>query len=92
MKYTFVGAAIAACSLAGDSAAWKQRSVYQILTDRFATSNGTTTACTKLSNYCGGTFDGIQKNLSYIKGMGFDAIWISPVVDNYPQGYHGYWA
>lgn len=24
--------------------------------------------------------------------MGFDAIWISPVVDNYPQGYHGYWA
>lgn len=24
--------------------------------------------------------------------MGFDAIWISPVVDNYPRGYHGYWA
>lgn len=24
--------------------------------------------------------------------MGFDAIWISPVVDNYGNGYHGYWA
>lgn len=24
--------------------------------------------------------------------MGFDAIWISPVVENYPGGYHGYWA
>lgn len=23
--------------------------------------------------------------------MGFDAIWISPVVDNTPGGYHGYW-
>ena len=24
--------------------------------------------------------------------MGFDAIWISPVVDNLEGGYHGYWA
>ena len=24
--------------------------------------------------------------------MGFDAIWISPVVENYDDGYHGYWA
>jgi len=24
--------------------------------------------------------------------MGFDAIWISPVVDNLAGGYHGYWA
>lgn len=24
--------------------------------------------------------------------MGFDAIWISPVVDNTEGGYHGYWA
>lgn len=23
--------------------------------------------------------------------MGFDAIWISPVNDNYDNGYHGYW-
>jgi len=24
--------------------------------------------------------------------MGFDAIWISPIVVNFPEGYHGYWA
>jgi alpha-amylase len=24
--------------------------------------------------------------------MGFDAIWITPVIENTPQGYHGYWA
>ena len=24
--------------------------------------------------------------------MGFNAIWISPVVENYENGYHGYWA
>ena len=24
--------------------------------------------------------------------MGFDSIWISPVVSNTPGGYHGYWA
>ena len=24
--------------------------------------------------------------------MGFDAIWITPVVSNTPGGYHGYWA
>ena len=24
--------------------------------------------------------------------MGFDAIWISPVVENLSGGYHGYWA
>ena len=30
--------------------------------------------------------------LDYIQGMGFDAIWISPIVDNIDGGYHGYWA
>lgn len=24
--------------------------------------------------------------------MGFDAVWISPVIENTPGGYHGYWA
>jgi hypothetical protein len=24
--------------------------------------------------------------------MGFDAIWISPIVTNTPGGYHGYWS
>ena len=48
--------------------------------------------CPNLSDYCGGNFQGIIEHLDYIQGMGFDAIWISPVVENTPQGYHGYWA
>jgi hypothetical protein len=29
----------------GDAAAWKQRSVYQLVTDRFAKGNGDKSAC-----------------------------------------------
>ena len=29
--------------------------------------------------------------LDYIQGMGFTAIWISPVVENEDGGYHGYY-
>ena len=72
---------------------WRSRSIYQLMTDRFARTDGKTTTCTPQEyDYCGGTFIGIKNNLDYIQGMGFDAIWISPVIDNTPKGYHGYWA
>lgn len=87
----FCGALIAAAQ-AGDTSAWKQRNVYQVLTDRFARSDGSTSACSNLSGYCGGNYQGMINHLDYIKGMGFDAIWISPIVDNIDGGYHGYWA
>ena len=77
---------------AADKDAWRSRAVYQVLTDRFAKDSSGGGACTDLSNYCGGTWKGIQNHLDYIEGMGFDAIWISPVVDNWANGYHGYWA
>ena len=67
---------------------WKSRSIYQILTDRFARTSDTGKC--NLSKYCGGNFKGIIQKLDYIKGMGFDAIWISPVIENYPGSYHGY--
>ncbi len=68
---------------------WKTRSIYQLLTDRFARSNGDTSGC-DLSKYCGGTFRGIMNNLDYIQDMGFNAIWISPIMENTDNGYHGY--
>jgi len=71
---------------------WKKRSIYQLITDRFAKESTPSSTCLNLSNYCGGTFKGIVSKLDYIQGMGFDAIWISPVVENTPGGYHGYWA
>ena len=70
---------------------WKSRSVYQLLTDRFAkTNDNDTTKCTALNEYCGGTFKGIKNHLDYIAGMGFNAIWISPPLKNKEGSYHGY--
>jgi alpha-amylase len=68
---------------------WKSRVIYQLLTDRFARTEGDTSSC-DLRSYCGGTFKGIINNLDYITGMGFNAIWISPIVENTENSYHGY--
>jgi len=67
---------------------WKSRTIYQILTDRFARTSDTGKC--SLSKYCGGNYQGIIEKLDYIKGMGFDAIWISPIVENHSGSYHGY--
>ena len=58
---------------------------------RFALGSGAKPSC-NLSDrkYCGGNFKGIERNLDYITGMGFDAIWISPIVKNYREDYHGF--
>ncbi|KAF2769699.1 alpha-amylase [Teratosphaeria nubilosa] len=82
------------------SAQWRSQSVYQVMTDRFAKTVDTTTACDNLNYYCGGTWQGLINHLDYIQGMGFTAVWISPVVENLPasvetvdgSSYHGYWA
>ncbi|KAI1642684.1 glycoside hydrolase family 13 protein [Daldinia loculata] len=81
-------------ALSADVDAWKSRNIYFALTDRVARSSDDTggNACGDLSTYCGGTFKGLQSKLDYIAGMGFDAIWITPVVTNSDGGYHGYWA
>jgi len=71
---------------------WKSRTIYQVITDRFARTDGSSQPCGDLHKYCGGTFKGIENNLDYIKGMGFDAIWISPIPENYGDDYHGYGA
>ena len=67
---------------------WKSRSIYQLLTDRFARTSDTG-GC-NYSAYCGGNYKGIIEHLDYIKGMGFDAIWVSPIVENTEGSYHGY--
>ena len=67
---------------------WKSRSIYQILTDRFARTSDTGEF--NYSKYCGGNYQGLIQKLDYIKGMGFDAIWISPIVENIEDSYHGY--
>ena len=91
MKYILL-ALLASMALSADAEAWKSKTIYQIVTDRFYRTDGSTAPCTDLKSYCGGTFKGIQSQLDYIQGMGFDAIWVSPIVKNTALGYHGYWA
>lgn len=93
---------------------FKKQTIYQIVTDRFY--NGDTTndnppqsaglfdsTQTNWHLYWGGDLAGIQQKLSYIKGLGVTAIWISPPVDNLnlnipdsngnpTASYHGYGA
>ena len=63
----------------------------QVLTDRFASTGNNTSSCGDLSDYCGGTFQGIIRKLDYIEGLGVNAIWISPIPEQTDKGYHGYW-
>lgn len=55
---------------------WRSRSIYQIVTDRFARTDGSTTATcdTEDRQYCGGTYQGVIDHLDYIQGMGFNAV------------------
>lgn len=83
-------------TLAASAEQWRGRSIYQVLTDRFALNYTCTDAAdcpcdVSLDEYCGGTWKGIEMNLDYIYNMGFTAVWISPVTKNTPQGYHGYY-
>lgn len=97
----------------------RARSIYQVLTDRFAPSPSSQpfpnprsspgsdqcslvpaySECdTAKREYCGGSWKGIESRLGYIQDMGFDTVWISPVVANiegraeWGEAYHGYWA
>ena len=90
---------LASVVTAATPAQWRGKSIYQVLTDRFARTDGSTTSTCNTGDriYCGGTWQGIINHLDYIQGMGFTAIWISPITLNLPEdtiygeAYHGYW-
>lgn len=78
------------------------KSVYLVMPDRFGREGGVSagdhSSC-EGNNWCNGTLQGITEHLDYIQGMGFDCIWVTPVVLNLygpdgqsGYGYHGYWA
>lgn len=96
----------AATSLRGES-------IYEIMVDRFYdgdSSNNATGEAYRTAEYIeddfrymhGGDWQGIIDKISYIKNMGYTAIWISPVSDpqlwgmpdstgkQWPTAYHGY--
>jgi alpha-amylase len=77
---------------------WRDINIYQIFTDRFNDgdpSNNTLSPSSFTPNngrrVHGGDFKGIEQKLDYIKALGANAIWISPIVLNVGHGaYHGY--
>ncbi|GKT42259.1 alpha-amylase 2 [Colletotrichum spaethianum] len=81
-------------------AEWRSQTIYQVMTDRFARTDGSTTVPCDLGEqtYCGGSWKGIAQRLDYIQGLGATAVWISPFVKNIQgnsldgDSYHGYWA
>ncbi|KAL2131346.1 hypothetical protein VTI74DRAFT_5235 [Chaetomium olivicolor] len=99
----FSGAVAAALAFAGlgaaaDIEAWKSRSIYQVMIDRYARPDGSTDATCELYKFCGGTWKGLMNKLDYIQDMGFTAVQISPIVKNTEDhtsvgdAYHGYWS
>lgn len=96
---TLLALGITRTALAASGSDWRSRRIYQVMTDRFARTDGSTTAAcdTGTGDWCGGTWAGLINRLDYIQNMGFDAIWISPItyqlqgltVDG--AAYHGYW-
>lgn len=57
---------------------WRSRSIYRLLTDRFAPSTPDAPCDVQHGQYCGGSFKTIMSKLDYIQNdLGFDAIWIS---------------
>lgn len=89
-------AGLAGCSQAATPDEWAQRSIYQVITDRFARSTDQNAPC-NITKYCGGNWAGLVDQLDYIQDMGFTAVQISPINENLPQdtiygeAYHGYW-
>ncbi|KAK4231914.1 glycoside hydrolase [Podospora fimiseda] len=104
MRSSILSAVTAAATLAfsglGHAAGideWKSRSVYQVMIDRFARTDGSSAEC-EMHLFCGGTWKGLMNKLDYIQDMGFTAIQISPIVKNIEEhtavgdAYHGYWS
>jgi glycosidase len=73
---------------------WQDETIYSIVVDRFNngdTNNDKDVDANDLLAYNGGDFQGIIDELDYIHDMGFTAIRLTPIFDNAPKGYHGYW-
>ena len=57
-------------TLAATAEQWRSRSIYQVITDRFARTDGNAAPCIPSEKtYCGGTWAGLESKLDYIQGM-----------------------
>lgn len=68
--------------------------IYAILIDRFFDGNVQNNLDANVENpttFNGGDIEGVTKKLDYIQKMGHTTIVLSPIFENMPDGYHGFW-
>src|SRR5699024_819401 len=68
--------------------------IYDILVDRFNNGNQAPSDQVDVDDpytYNGGDINGITKMLDELDDHGFTTISLSPIMENAPKGYHGYW-
>ena len=78
---------------------WEGKTVYYVVTDRFANGDKANDQDTDPSNieaFHGGDYQGVIEKLDYLKDLGVDCIWLScPYQADRDffgnDGYHGYW-
>lgn len=73
---------------------WRDETIYFVMTDRFKDGdpkNDGDAVPGHLTAWQGGDLQGVIDELPYIKGLGMSAIWITPITEQTPGGYHGYW-
>jgi alpha-amylase len=78
---------------------WHGRSIYFVVTDRFANGDPTNDNADGFASnagdpnaWHGGDLRGVIDRLDYIAGMGFTGLWITPVIAQHDvHAYHGYW-
>lgn len=93
---------------------WDEAVIYFAVTDRFFDGDAENNDAYGVSDYNigekggssyhGGDFAGLNQKLDYLKDLGVNTIWITPIVENITEdqhdnktdtatyGYHGYWA
>lgn len=79
---------------AKEAATWEQERMYFIMVDRFVDGNPDNNEQVDKDDpkaFHGGDIPGVIEKLDYIESLGFTSIWLTPVFENMPDGYHGYW-
>ena len=75
---------------------WRDTWIYFVMLDRFSNPDRPPRHQpydAVFNGFQGGTFQGVQQRLPYLKKLGVRALWLSPVLKNAPfeeQSYHGY--
>jgi len=99
--FLFSAVILSGCSSSGPAESpahnWRDNIFYMIVTDRFNDGDPRNNniravyAPAKKNGIHGGDLKGIEQKLPYLKELGVNAIWLTPVQKNVRGAYHGYW-